>query len=73
MTATVRVGVQNGQLTFTAESVDASNPIAQNTVAAIVRQQLEATSHLLAAALFGAVTAGFGDDVPTVSPGPEVG
>jgi len=46
MTATVRVGVQNGQLTLTAESVDVSNPIAQNTVAAIVRQQLESTSLL---------------------------
>jgi hypothetical protein len=46
VTATVRVGVQNGQLTLTAESVDVSNSIAQNTVAAIVRQQLEATSLL---------------------------
>src|SRR5262252_4366099 len=46
MTATVLVGVQNGPLTLTAESVDASNPFAQNTVAAIVRQQLEATSLL---------------------------
>jgi len=46
MTATVRVGVQNGQLTLTAESVDTSNPIAQSTVAAIVRQQLETTSLL---------------------------
>jgi hypothetical protein len=46
MTATVRVGAQNGQLTLTAESVNTSNPIAQNTVAATVRQQLEATSLL---------------------------
>jgi hypothetical protein len=44
VTASVRVGVQNGRLTLTAESVDTSNPIVQNTVAAIVRQQLEATS-----------------------------
>src|SRR5215472_18100056 len=46
VTATVRVGVQNGQLTLTADSVDASNPVAQNTVAAIVRQQLAATTPL---------------------------
>ena len=46
VTATVRVGVQNGQLTLTAESVNASNPIGESTVAAIVRQQLEATSGL---------------------------
>lgn len=46
MTATVRVGVQNGQLTLTAESVETSSPIAQNTVASIVRQQLEAATPL---------------------------
>jgi hypothetical protein len=46
VTATVRVGVQNGQLALTAESVDVSNPIAQNTVATIVRQQVEATRPL---------------------------
>jgi hypothetical protein len=53
VTATVRVGVQNGQLALTAESVDVSNPIAQSTVAPIVRQQLAATS-LLRSLPFGA-------------------
>jgi hypothetical protein len=52
VTATVRVGVTNGQLTLTAESVTTSNPLAQSTVAAIVRQQL-ASTNLLRSLPFG--------------------
>ena len=47
VTATVQVGVQNGQLTLTPESVNASTPpVGQSAVAAAVRQQLQATNLL---------------------------
>jgi hypothetical protein len=64
VTATVAVGVQNGQLHLTPESVDVSNPLVPaNTVAAVVRQQLQATS------LLGTLPFGVQLQAVTVTPG----